>query len=131
MLFASALRLSSIKRCASIGIDEFATAKGHIYKTIVVDIETGHIIYVGEGKGKDALVKFWRRVKRANVQIQTVLSDLSPAFIASVRENAPDAIHVYDHFHVVKLVNEAVDAVRRQTYNNEKDAGMRQVIKGE
>ncbi len=54
----------------------------------------------------------------------------SPAFIASVRENAPDAIHVYDHFHVVKLVNEAEDAVRRQTYNNEKDAGMRQVIKG-
>lgn len=131
MLFASALRLSSIKRCASIGIDEFATANGHIYKTIVVDIETGHIIYVGEGKGKDALVKFWRRVKRANVQIQTVLSDLSPAFIASVRENASDAIHVYNHFHVVKLVNEAVDAVRRQTYNNEKDAGMRQVIKGE
>ena len=119
-----------LKDVRHIGIDEFAVAKGHTYKTIVVDVETGHIVYVGEGKGKDALVKFWRRVKHAGAQIQTISSDLSPAFIASVRENAPAAIHVYDHFHVIKLVNEAVDNVRRQTYNAEKDQEMRQVIKG-
>ena len=119
-----------LKDVQHIGIDEFAVAKGQIYKTIVVDVDTGHIVYVGDGKGKDALVKFWKRVKRAKANIETVSSDLSAAYIASVRENAPNAIHVYDHFHVVKLVNEAVDAVRRQTYNKETDNEMRKVIKG-
>ena len=38
-----------------IGIDEFAVAKGHIYMTIVVDLETGRIVYVGLGKDADAL----------------------------------------------------------------------------
>jgi len=120
----------SLKDVRHIGIDEFAVAKHHTYKTIVVDMETGHIVYVGDGKGKEALVRFWRRVRRANAKVETVSSDLSAAFIAAVKENAPNAIHVYDHFHVVKLVNEAVDAVRRQTYSNEKDKGNRQIIKG-
>jgi len=44
-----------IRKVRFIGIDEFAVLKGHVYKTIVVDLETGHIIYVGDGKGADAL----------------------------------------------------------------------------
>ena len=54
----------------------------------------------------------------------------SPAFIASVMENAPDAVHVYDKFHVAKLVNEAVDAVRRNVYAQEEDLEKRKIIKG-
>ena len=96
-----------------IWIDEFATNKGHVYKSIVVDLDTGRIIHVGEGKGKDALEGFWKRVRRNKVKIEIVTSDLSAAFIASVMENAPGAVHVYDKFHVVNLVNGAVDAVRR------------------
>ena len=42
-----------IKHVRRIGIDEFATSKGHVYKTIVVDLDTGRIIHVGEGKGKE------------------------------------------------------------------------------
>ena len=53
-----------ISKVRYIGIDEFAVRKGHVYKTIVVDLETGHIIHVGDGKGADALDKFWKRVKR-------------------------------------------------------------------
>lgn len=120
----------SFKHVKHIGIDEFAIAKGHVYKTIVVDMETGHIIYVGDGKGKESLIKFWKKVKKQRVNIETVSSDLSPSYIASVKENAPNAIHVYDHFHVVKLVNEAVDNVRRQAYNKEKDENKRIVMKG-
>ncbi|MCQ2334118.1 MAG: transposase [Paludibacteraceae bacterium] len=93
-------------------------------------METGHIVYVGDGKGKDALVTFWKKVKRHNAKIETISSDLSAAYIASVKENAPEAIHIYDHFHVVKLVGDVVDKMRRQVYNKEKDEGTRQVIKG-
>ena len=98
-----------IKHVRRIGIDEFAIRKGHVYKTIVVDLDTGCIIHVGDGKGKEALEGFWKRVGRNKVKIALVTSDLSAAFIASVMENAPDAVHVYDKFHVAKLVNEAKD----------------------
>ena len=103
-----------------IGIDEFAVRKGHVYKTIVVDLETGHIVYVGEGKGADALDGFWKMVKKAGVKIESVASDLSAAYISAVRENAPDAVYVFDHLHVVKLVNEALDKIRRRIVNQER-----------
>lgn len=47
----------SLEGVENIGIDEFAVKKGHIYKTIVVDLNTGRILYVGEGNGADALEK--------------------------------------------------------------------------
>ena len=113
-----------------IGIDEFAVKKGHIYKTIVVDLISGRILYVGEGKGIEALADFWKKVKRKNVSIKYVATDLSAAFIGSVLENCPDAIHVFDHFHVVKLMNDKLDNIRRTQYNMEKDINKRKVLKG-
>ena len=86
-----------IRNVKSIGIDEFAVRKGHVYKTIVVDLETGRIIYVGDGKGADALKGFWRKVDHYGVVIEHIATDLSKAFIASVMEHAPLAVHVFDH----------------------------------
>ena len=113
-----------------IGIDEFAVRKGHVYKTIVVDLRSGRILYVGEGKGTDALDGFWKRVKRKGIDIKYVATDLSAAFISSVYENCPNALHVFDHFHVVKLMNEKLDDIRRVQYSMEKDINKRKVLKG-
>lgn len=55
----------SLKAVENIGIDEFAVRKGHVYKTIVVDLDTGRIIYVGNGKDAGALDKFWKKVKKS------------------------------------------------------------------
>ena len=104
-----------------IGIDEFAVRKGHVYKTIVADLLTGQVVYVGDGKGADALEKFWKKARKAKAAIKAVATDLSAAFISSVRENAPDATLVFDHFHVVKLMNDTLDKLRRQAYNQEAD----------
>ena len=120
----------SIKKVKRIGIDEFAVRKGHVYKTIVVDLDTGHIIYVGDGKGSDALDGFWKKVKRQGSKIELVTSDMSAAYIYSVITNAPDAVHVFDKFHVVKLVHEAVDKVRRSIWRQETDLEKRDLIKG-
>ena len=57
-------------------------------------------------------------------------TDLPAAFIASVMENCPDAAHVFDHFHVVKLMNEKLDVIRRKVYSMEKDTNKRKVLKG-
>ena len=113
-----------------IGIDEFAVKKGHVYKTIVVDLASGRILYVGEGKGVDALEGFWKKVRRKKISIKYVATDLSAAFIASVLENCPNAIHVFDHFHVVKLMNDKLDDIRRMQYSMEKDINKRKVLKG-
>jgi transposase len=119
-----------ISQVKNIGIDEFAVRKGHVYKTIVADLDTGRIIYVGEGKGADSLDKFWKRVRRNSVTIENVATDLSSAFISSVIENAPEATHVFDHFHVVKLMNDAIDEIRRDAYNEERNINKRNVLKG-
>lgn len=119
--------ISKVKR---IGIDEFAVRKGHVYKTIVVDLDTGRIIYVGDGRGSSSLTDFWKRLKRRDIQLELVTSDMSAAYILAVKENASEAIHVYDKFHVVQLVNEAVDKVRRSVWNQETDLEKRKLIKG-
>ena len=113
-----------------IGIDEFAVAKGHIYKTIVVNLLNGQVVYIGQGKGMDALEGFWKRIKKKNVSIKAVATDLSGAFISSVMKNAPQATLVFDHFHVVKLMNDTLDIIRRNLYREEKDVNKRKVLKG-
>lgn len=113
-----------------IGIDEFAVRKGHRYMTIVVDLERGEVLHIGDGKGMDALLEFWKRVNKEKVSIQAIATDLSTAFIASVMENAPGVPLVFDHFHVVKLMNTALDKLRRDVYNQEKDLHKRKVTKG-
>ena len=55
---------------------------------------------------------------------------MSAAFISSVLDNCPNAIHVFDHFHVVKLMNDKLDDIRRMQYNMEKDINKRKVLKG-
>ena len=120
----------SLEGVDCIGIDEFAVRKGHVYKTIVVDLRSGRILYVGEGKGADALDGFWKKVKKKGVDIKYIATDLSAAFISSVYENCPNAVHVFDHFHVVKLMNERLDDIRRAQYNLEKDVNKRKVLKG-
>lgn len=120
----------SLKGVKRIGIDEFAISKGHVYKTIVVDLETGRIIHVGDGKGADALKGFWKRVRRNRLSIEVVSMDMSAAFFASVSDNIPDAVIVFDHFHVVKLMNDALDKVRRDAYRDLRDEDVRKAIKG-
>lgn len=118
------------KNLEVIGIDEFASAKGHVYKTIVVNLQNGQVVYVGDGKGISSLIGFWKKVKKAGCNIKAVATDLSAAFIASVMENAPGATLVFDHFHVVKLMNDTLDKIRRSVYNEEKDLNKRKVLKG-
>lgn len=91
---------------------------------------TGQVVYVGDGKGSDALDGFWKKAQKAGCVIKSVATDLSVAFISSVMSNAPDAVLVFDHFHVVKLMNDALDEIRRSVYRDEKDLNKRKVLKG-
>lgn len=113
-----------------IAIDEVAVGKGHRYLTLVLNLRSGAVVYVGEGKGVDALRDFWPRLRRARARIRAVATDLGKAYIRAVRDHLPRAVHVFDHFHVIKLFNDKLSAFRRQLYYQLTDAGQRRLLKG-
>ena len=120
-------RLSGLKY---IAIDEIAVRKGHKYLTLVMDLKSGAVVFVGDGKGADALAPFWARLKRSRAKLKAVATDMSNAYISSVLENAPGVPLVFDHFHVVKLMNDKLTEIRRKLYHELKDTLERDVLKG-
>lgn len=78
----------------------------------------------------NALVVFWKKIRKKGIVIKNVTTDLSAAFISSIMENAPQVTHVFDHFHVVKLMDDVLDNIRRTKYNQEKNLNKRKVMKG-
>jgi transposase len=118
-----------LKNLKEIAIDEIAIGKGHRYLTVVLNLRSGVIVYVGDGKGVDALDAFWKRVRHARAKIKAVATDMSKAYIRAVREHLPRAVHVFDHFHVVKLFNEKLTAFRRELYH-ELCRGQKKILKG-
>ena len=113
-----------------IAIDEISIGRGHRYLTVVLDLESGAVVFVGEGRGADALIPFWKRLKRSRAKIHAVATDMSPAYIKAVHENLPDAVHVFDRFHVIKLYNEQLAELRREVQRSVETAGERKLLKG-
>jgi transposase len=119
-----------LKNLKEIAIDELAIGKGHRYVTLVLNLRSGAVVFVGDGKGADALEPFWKRLRAAHAKVRAVATDMSKAYIRAVRKNLPRAIHVFDHFHVIKLYNEKLGAFRRDLYRELTDATERQILKG-
>lgn len=119
-----------LKNLREIAIDEVAVGKGHRYFTLVLDLQSGAVVYVGDGKGVEALTAFWRRLRAAHAQVRAVATDMGRPYIRAVREHLPNAVHVFDHFHVVKLFNDKLSALRRELYRQLTDKEQRRVLKG-
>lgn len=119
-----------LKGVTHLAIDEICIGSGHRYLTIVIDWVTGAVLFVGEGKSADALVPFWRRLKRSRARIEAVAIDMSAAYIQAVETNLPNAAIVFDHFHVVKLMNEKLSTLRRDLHREATDLLGKNVLKG-
>lgn len=119
-----------LRHVRQIAIDEIHVGKGHRYVTVVLDLQSGAVVFVGNGKGADALQPFWRQLKAARARIQAVASDLAPAYLLAIRENLPQAVHVFDRFHVIKLYNDKLSEFRRQLYHELTDKMHQQILKG-
>jgi transposase len=119
-----------LHKLQQIAIDEIAVGKGHRYLTVVLNLRSGAVVFVGDGKGVAALTLFWPRLRRARAKIQAVATDMSKAYIRAVRDNLRQAVHVFDHFHVVKLFNDKLSAFRRELYHQASTEGDRKVLKG-
>ena len=119
-----------LKHLKQIAIDEISTGKGHRYVTIVMDLASGAVVHVGEGKGGDALKPFWKRLRGSGAKIEAVATDMSPAYIEAVVAHLPNATLVFDRFHVIKLYHEKLSDLRRALYHQLADTMEKSVLKG-
>lgn len=119
-----------LHKLKEIAIDEIAIGKGHHYVTVVLNLRSGAVVFVGDGKGVEALEPFWQRLRRSRAKVQAVATDMSAAYIRAVRDNLSTAVHVFDHFHVIKLFNDKLSAFRRTLYNQASTEGECKVLKG-
>lgn len=111
-----------------LGVDETSTRKGHEYVTLGVDLEARRVIHVSQGKGSANLGQMSAYLADKGVeagQVNQMSMDLSPAYIAGAAKHFPSAAITFDRFHVVKLLNEAMDQVRK------KERKEHQALKGE
>ena len=119
-----------LKHLRYIAIDEIAFAKGHRYLTVVMDLESGAVVFVGDGKGADALKPFWKRLRPSKAKIQAVAMDMSAAYWGAVMTHLPKAKIVFDHFHVIKLFNDKLSDLRRALYREATSVLQKEVLKG-
>ena len=103
-----------LKHLKQIAIDEISVGRGQRYLTVVLDLDTGAVVFVGKGKSAESLAPFWRRLHGSGARVKAVAIDMSPAYIKAVRRNLPKAKIVFDRFHVIKLFNDKLSDLRRQ-----------------
>ena len=105
--------LSTVRRVA---IDETAARRGHNYITLFVDIDQARVVFATDGRDAETIAFFADDLTMhggAPSAIAEVCIDMSPAFIKGIANSLPAAAITFDKFHAVKIVNDAVDQVRR------------------
>ena len=100
-------RLKGLRR---IAIDEISFRKRHRYLTVVTDHDSRKVIWVAEGKSSEVLKRFFDELgAEACEAIEIATIDMSAAFRRAILDSLPNAQIVYDHFHIAKLANEALN----------------------
>lgn len=103
-----------LKNTEYIGIDEIHIGQNG-FLTIVRDLKSGNVLHIGNGKGNEALDGFTLKLKKSKAQIKAVSLDFGRAYTKWAKEVIPNAEIVYDHFHLIKLMNDKLDKIRRST----------------
>lgn len=109
------LRKRNLDGVTRIGIDEVSYRKGHKYLTLVTDLDGHRVIYATHGNDGRAIGRFltWLGPKRAR-NIKVVVTDIHDPYLKVLRKRLPKAALVFDHFHVSKVVHDALDEIRRR-----------------
>ena len=112
----------------AIGIDEIYVSRAQKeskYLTIIRDLDSGAVIHIGDGKGIDALHGALRKLRKSKLKVVTM--DMANAYYHWFSKYFPKAKIVFDHFHVIKLMNEKVDKVRRRIVSKMGDVQKKQL----
>lgn len=117
---------------SALGIDEIQFGKGQQYLTVVYQLcgDVRRLLFVGRGRESASLSVFFEEMGEAWCgQIAHVCTDMWRAYLNAIKKHLAGAIHILDRFHIVKLLNEAVDKVRRQEASELRKQGL-DLLKG-
>jgi len=112
-----ALANNDYSQLTAIGMDETSKRKGHDYITLFVDLLKRRTIFIAEGKGQETVKAFADDLvahKGSPEAIKDVSCDMSAAFVKGVQDHLPNANITFDRFHITKIINKAVDDVRKE-----------------
>ncbi len=101
----------------TVGLDECSKRKGHQYLTTFCDLDQARVVFVAEGKEAETVAAFAGHLAAHGgtpAQVTQVCCDMAPAYIAGVEAHLPQAAITFDRYHVMAILNRAVDEVRRQ-----------------
>jgi len=112
-----------------VGVDEFSIRKGHEYMTIFINLESGEIIHAVEGKSIDSVRSFMLQLKGNAKQLKAMAMDMNAAYASATKQFLPHVDIVFDRFHVVALLNTAIDEIRRSQQSKCNEVGIK-VFKG-
>lgn len=113
---SKAYAAKDFSKLTHIGIDETSSHKGHKYVSVFVDMLKREVVYATPGKDESAIERFSEEIEKHNAnseQITNVSMDMSPAYIKGASNHFQKADITFDKFHVIKLLNEAIDEIRR------------------
>ena len=113
-----------------LAIDEVAVRKGHNYRTVVLDYDTGRVVWRGEGRQVETLDRFFENMpETVRNGIRAVAIDLWEPDLKSIRNWCPEADVVFDLFHVVKAFNKVIHDIRNEEFRKADRQG-RALLKG-
>jgi len=101
----------------NVGVDETSCRRGQDYISLFVDLDSSRVIFATEGRDASTIDLFKQDLTEHGADpdgIEEVCCDMSPAFISGIEKQLPEAHLTFDKFHVLKILNDAVDEVRRQ-----------------
>jgi len=104
-----------------VGMDETSRRRGHNYVSLFVDLDSPRVLFATEGKDSSTVKRFKQDLVDDGGDpsaIEEMCCDMSPAFISGVEKQFPEAQLTFDKFHVMKILNDAVDQVRREEIND-------------
>jgi len=110
------LRTVKLKNVSIIGMDEiYIKSQGkEKYITIVRDLKSGAVLYIGDGKEVVSLESFVKKLRHSKAKITATAMDMSKVYISWVNKKLSNTMIVFDHFHVIKLMNDKIAKVRRR-----------------
>lgn len=107
------LKRRTVEEINTLGIDEKAIRKYHRYATLLYDMDQGRVYDVGEGRTKEAAAELIKELpEKIRKHIEAVTMDMSKAYIGAVREELPDAFHIFDKYHIMAQINKVVNNTR-------------------
>jgi transposase len=113
-----------------IGIDDISHRRGQRYLTVVVDHDTGRLVWAAPGRDRRTVERFLDALGEERCrELELVSADMAPWIAGPVAERCPNAVLCVDPFHVVKLAGDALDEVRREVWNQARRAGQDQLAR--